>query len=478
MSWLDQLQRASFRNVRFHVDTIEHSAGDNTVLREYPFQDLPTVFRLGEAAEEIKFSAYVIGHDYIEQRDALRRVLSGPGELVHPTAGTLRVFALGKYQIKENPKLEGGMARFDLTFVRAEPRRYPVGVVATRTRAELAATAVSSSAARGFAAEFDLAGQIGWVREQLVRTVREVMGEIQAVISQVSALAAPAGFISPSSAASGAAATSAPASAPASQAQQEEQLNASLNQDWASATIARQQQLATRLDALMAQPAALATELVALMQLPPYTSGAQAQAIGQRFQKLFDLAPNIVLKEYEVSQWPAPGVLALFGQGKPEALQIDSTARRSLALQTGTLVQLVETLATAAYAQACARTELASYEQALELRSTLSAQCNKLLIQVSRSNAPASLAPEQWHDAVVGLQSAGLADLMARSKRLTRLQSYTPLDCVPIWVISHRLFGTAARADELLAMNPHIQHPLLVPAGKALRVPLSEGSAR
>ena len=54
-TWLEQLLPASFRGVPFQVDTIEHQAGDNVVLREYPFQDLPTVFRMGEAAEEIKF---------------------------------------------------------------------------------------------------------------------------------------------------------------------------------------------------------------------------------------------------------------------------------------------------------------------------------------------------------------------------------------------------------------------------------------
>ena len=57
MAWFDQLTTASFRGVAFQVDTIDVTAGDNTVVREYPFQDLPTVFRMGEGVEEIKFSA-------------------------------------------------------------------------------------------------------------------------------------------------------------------------------------------------------------------------------------------------------------------------------------------------------------------------------------------------------------------------------------------------------------------------------------
>ena len=54
-SWLDQLRTASWRDVSFQVDTIEMTDGDNTVMREYPFQDLPTVFRMGAGANEIKF---------------------------------------------------------------------------------------------------------------------------------------------------------------------------------------------------------------------------------------------------------------------------------------------------------------------------------------------------------------------------------------------------------------------------------------
>ncbi|MFD2451713.1 DNA circularization N-terminal domain-containing protein [Ideonella paludis] len=143
MAWLDQLRPASFRGVPFQVDTIEHLAGDNVVLREYPFQDLPTVFRMGEAAEEIKLSAYVIGEDYIEQRDALRQVLSGQGELVHPTAGRMLVYVAGRFTTREAPTAEGGVCRFDLTFIRAEARRYPTQGPNTRTQATTAAQAAS-----------------------------------------------------------------------------------------------------------------------------------------------------------------------------------------------------------------------------------------------------------------------------------------------------------------------------------------------
>jgi prophage DNA circulation protein len=69
-----------------------------------------------------------------------------------------------------------------------------------------------------------------------------------------------------------------------------------------------------------------------------------------------------------------------------------------------------------------------------------------------------------------GLHSAALADLVARSRGLSGLASYTPQAYEPVWSISYKLFGTAHYADEILALNPQIRHPLLCPPGQPLRI--------
>jgi prophage DNA circulation protein len=71
---------------------------------------------------------------------------------------------------------------------------------------------------------------------------------------------------------------------------------------------------------------------------------------------------------------------------------------------------------------------------------------------------------------VAALQTTALKDLQARSRDVVRLTSYTPKAWQPVWYISYFLFGTAAYADEILDLNPHITHPLLVPPGMALRI--------
>ena len=68
------------------------------------------------------------------------------------------------------------------------------------------------------------------------------------------------------------------------------------------------------------------------------------------------------------------------------------------------------------------------------------------------------------------LHSTALGDLQARSRDLVRLTTYTPQGWEPVWFISFKLFGTADYADEIMAMNPHVRHPLLAPPGRALRI--------
>lgn len=349
MTWLKQLQPASFRKVHFHVDTIEHSAGDNTVLREYPFQDLPTVFRMGLGAEEIKFSAYVIGDDYRQRRDALREVLSGVGELVHPTAGTLIAFALGKYKLTESPKTDGGMAKFELTFVRADARRYPVGVTNTRSQASGAAANAKAAARTAFAQTFNLNGLTGWVRERVAAHAKAAIGLVWDAVQSPGAGVA----------------------------------------EHANKLVGDYQTLKQNMDSLLGQPAALALQVGKLFDVPAELTNVQAKAFQAAHQSLFNLATKLPQTDFEVSVMPPVGAgLVLYGAGKASALITSSPQRVALARQTGATLELIETMATAAYVEACAACDLQGYEQAMGLRKAVNDQCTRLLVKASTRPAP------------------------------------------------------------------------------------------
>lgn len=430
-SWVDQLRPASFRDVPFQVDSIDWQGGDNVVVREYPFQDLPTVFRMGAGMEEIKFSAYVIGADYHFQRDALMAALTGQGVLVHPTAGAMRVFAGGKFSVKENPTAEGGMARFDLHFIRAELRRYPVGVVNTAGDAVSKADTARAGAADAFAAQWSTANKPGWVAE---RSVSRLKSGLDAVWGPLSAASAKLGAFN-------------------------------------SALISNYQALRAQLDTLVSTPRQLADNIATLFELPRELGNAAARDLQSAFAFAFDMRDRIKATGYEVSIVPAVGAgLVMYGTGNADLLAVDTVARSQLDALTAAGDQLLESLATAGWVQATAAIDLANYDEAMAMRRALADQVGRLLAQTS-SAAPATALPAtSWHDAMLLLYTSALADLQTRSRDLVRLTTYTPETWQPVWFISHLLFGTTAYADEILAMNPHIEHPLLVPPGRALRI--------
>lgn len=429
MSWLDQLQKASFRGVPFQVDTLEHTAGDNVVLREYPFQDLPTVFRMGEAAEEIKLAAYVIGDDYIEQRERLRQVLTGSGELIHPTAGMLRVFVAGRYTIKEAPTAEGGVARFDLTFIRAESRRYPTEGVSTPAAAAAKAQAAKASAVDAFASEWALDRKPGFVADRAVDRVR---ASLDATWSKL---------------------------ARATQGQQ----------DFTSQVIGNYSALRAGLDDLVRTPRLLADQVATLFDLPAGLSTGAARDFQGAFAWVFDLSARIKRTDIEQVIMPPHGEgLVMFGAGN--LVPTTGPTRTKLQQLVNASDQLFETLATAAYVEATGGVQLVNYDDAMAQRQLISAQCRRLMERASAAPAPDLRPASAWHDAMLGLQTAALRDLQARSRDLVRLTTHTPQAWTPVWQISFELFGTAAYADEILAMNPHIRNPLLVPPGRPLRI--------
>ncbi len=427
-AWLAQLKMASFRGVPFQVDSVDWTSGDNLVVREYPFQDLPTVFRMGAATDELHFSAYVIGDDYIDQREALRKVLvelTEPGVLIHPTAGSMRAYVANKFRMVENPRDEGGMCRFDLAFVRADGRRYPVAEANTSARAKVAAAAAKDAAADDFASRFSIKNAPAWVSERVLGRVNASLDTSWVSIKQAS------GGLG----------------------------------DYTSGIIGTYQVLRGGTNSLVSTPRDLASQTRQLFTLPSDLKPAAAAGFRDAFAGIFNMG----------SKLPKTDHVQVVNQntyGLANLPQTTSTpARAQLDSLNASVDRLFGTLATAAWVEAVVDTDLAGYDQALALRKALHTQCMSLIESASTETGTGTAASD-WHAAMVELLSRGLADLQARSADLARLTTYTPTAWTPVWCVSYDLYGTTEWADEIMANNPHITHPLLVPPGKPLRVVL------
>ena len=437
-AWAQQLQPASWRGVPFHVDSVDISAGDNVVLREYPFQDLPTVFRMGEGAEEIRLSAYVIGEDYQQQRDALRQALTGEGVLIHPTSGAVRCWVNGKYTLREAPTAEGGMARFDLTFVRAEPRRYPRGVTNTADDAFAAAAKMIRTATSLFAAAWNLRWQPGWV---LGRLLDRLGGGLGFIVKSLATLFAGGG-------------------------------------DWADEAGGDWQRLQRTLGTTALDADALAQQLAAALAVPAdlharlHDDAGMQQQWQAAFAWVFNLPSNLPQTEFETVRQPVAEAgldgLAMYGAGRADALFADNAMHAELARMTGLMTWFLQCLGAAALVQICAASDWAHVVDARAMRNRLHSLLLELLHAAHGSHDTADGG--DWYAACLRMHSAMLADFAERANLAQQHATITLHACMPVWRLSYDLYGTPEYADEILAANPAIEHPLLVPAGVALRV--------
>jgi prophage DNA circulation protein len=125
MVWQKQLRTASFRKIRFTLTNAESSFGRRTVSHQFPKRDEPYSEDMGRKAREFQIEAFVLGPDYLRQRDRLIKACEtpGPGRLIHPYYGKKDVVCTG-CEIRENPN-EGGVARFQLSFKEAGKLRFP-----------------------------------------------------------------------------------------------------------------------------------------------------------------------------------------------------------------------------------------------------------------------------------------------------------------------------------------------------------------
>lgn len=118
-TWRDNLRPASFRGVEFHVSAGSRSSGRRGIEFEYPKRDDPYFEDLGRIARRWSVTGYVLGSNYQRQANALCAALEAiePGNLVHPTMGTMRVVC--QPYTRTEKKTEGGYAEFDMIFLEA-----------------------------------------------------------------------------------------------------------------------------------------------------------------------------------------------------------------------------------------------------------------------------------------------------------------------------------------------------------------------
>ncbi|WP_342992388.1 DNA circularization protein [Escherichia coli] len=176
--WREKLLEASFRGVPFKVEEESAGTGRRVETHEYPNRDKPYTEDLGKVTFRPSITAYVVGDDCFDQRDRLIDALNkpGPGTLVHPTYGELKVCVDGEVRVSTS-KSEGRIVRFDLKFVEAGELSYPTSGAATAQTLMSSCSALDDCISDSFSG-FSIDGVADFVQNDVIGNASIMLGYV------------------------------------------------------------------------------------------------------------------------------------------------------------------------------------------------------------------------------------------------------------------------------------------------------------
>lgn len=144
--------KASWRGIPFFARQVEDQAGRRVQTHVYPGGSEPWSEDLGRQPEPVLLECYIVGPDVNARMEVLRLAArrDGPGTLVHPTRGAMRL-SLRSLRTRRSTD-EAGVARFTMDLVEAGREVYPAGIDDTLSALEAAADLVTEAAAAVFVA--------------------------------------------------------------------------------------------------------------------------------------------------------------------------------------------------------------------------------------------------------------------------------------------------------------------------------------
>lgn len=427
-NWRDRLNEAQFRGVPFYYEKVDGEIGRRTVLKEYPGRDKPHVEDLGLATRKFTIDMFFLGDNYDADRDAMREALetAGPGELIHPYWGTMEVTPFGSARFTESTK-QGGLAKIAVTFVEAGDEldlvEKPATAQVTIATAEKLTDAVKSQ----FETVFSVADAIEQVVDDAVSMVEDVASSINTVRGKIAA--------------------------------------ALLVVDSAKAAITA---VSSGAAALVLTPTLLANAVEGMVTavVEGVTSIGDAFDTVAEFFDGEDSLPsegNVIAAKARVDallgciigMGAVTDALAPAAEGSAQQQEIKRTNQEAF-------VRLTKTLSVCSVSTAAVSLTYESYEQAQEVRESISDLIDDLLLDDELG--------DELYGPLVDLR-ASLADHFAETAAtLPELSEIIPQESVPALVLAYQIYGDHMRETDILARNPHIRDQTAVPAGQVIKV--------
>lgn len=172
--WKDRLRKGSFKGIPFYIEDHEAEVGRRVVVNEYPYRDEPYSEDMGRAARRYSITVYMIGDDYMTDRDRMLDAIEsgGAGVLIHPYLGTKDVICESG-RLRET-KGEGRFATFSLSFVEAGRQLFPNSLPIPKDLVGLRADELIAAARASFINGMTVSGVSQWVRDSYAGSISDV----------------------------------------------------------------------------------------------------------------------------------------------------------------------------------------------------------------------------------------------------------------------------------------------------------------
>lgn len=177
--------RGSFRGAAFRVESDELAGSQGTAKHEIANSDrAPYIEPTGKDGDEFSIDAFVIGDNFLTDRDALLKELSKsqPGELVHPSYGTKRVMAM-RWRVRQSYK-EGGWAKLSIDFAETADPAAPSTTVDGSSIVQASASAAQAAVGSEFLATFS--DDLTLARDTVTGALSSAARAVSTVLSRVS----------------------------------------------------------------------------------------------------------------------------------------------------------------------------------------------------------------------------------------------------------------------------------------------------
>lgn len=437
MSWREEIHNlgdGKFRGIDFKVADVDSTIGRRTTLFEFPGSDIPHVQDHGRATRRIRLNAYVIGDDYMYQRDRLRKAFEtpGPGPMIHPYWGPMTVVVDSTVPIRETP-LEGGVARFSLVVIEVGDELKLISTPDTAAAVEEASADLNSA----LIAEFE----DSWTVEDFIAAIADFAQDlIDGINGIVSTLNKVKGYV-----------------------------NAAMNiVDEIGDAISS---VADAVASLILLPAQLAAQLESIVA---DIVGAVA-SISDAWDSYFDSSESAgdvagTPKTSATAATPASGdtrteimmkAFRILNDTGSEWTTVEETTpqRVQQALNQSSIETLMKGFTISETAKGVTKITFASYDQAIAVRDELLDALDILIEE----------AGDATYGPMVDLRTALVKHLEEASAELPRVITYTPKKTIPALVLAQHFYGDSTRDIEIIDRN-NVRDPCRVPGGAELEV--------